>query len=145
MTASRFGFLYEQSGQQLLAKVIVANDPQATSFTAQQQVDLIATSAVAKGASQRATISLSSGKFALLCVPYTITGQPPSALALLLGPERAAFVEPTFTVLHLITQLFVRRAFGEFTPCCCNGASTKPPFSLIFSAGSPRPKNSGKE
>lgn len=113
MTASRFGFLYEQVGQHLLAKVIVANDPQAASFTAQQQVDLIATSAVAKGTSQRATISLASGKFALLCVPYTITGHPPSALALLLGPERAAFVEPTFTVLHLITQLFVRRAFGD--------------------------------
>jgi multidrug efflux pump subunit AcrA (membrane-fusion protein) len=113
MTASRFGFLYEQSGQQLLAKVIVANDPQAANFTAQQQVDLIATSAVAKGASQRATISLATGKYALLCVPYTITGKPPAALALLLGPERAAYVEPTFTVLHLVTQIFVRRAFGD--------------------------------
>ena len=113
MTGSRFGFLYEQVGQQLLAKVIVANDPQAAAFTAQQQVDLIATSAVAKGVSQRATISLATGKFALLCVPFTITGQPPSALALLLGPERAAYVEPSFTVLHLVTQLFVRRAFGD--------------------------------
>ncbi|RFC49496.1 MAG: Multidrug efflux pump subunit AcrA (membrane-fusion protein) [Verrucomicrobia bacterium] len=113
MTASRFGFLYEQSGPHLLAKVIVANDPQAAGFTAQQQVDLIATSAVAKGLSQRATISLATGKYALLCVPFTITGQPPAALALLLGPERAAHVESAFTVLHLVTQIFVRRAFGD--------------------------------
>ena len=113
MTASRFGFLYEQSAQQLIAKVIVANDPQAAAFTAQQQVDLIATSAVAKGVSQRATISLTHGKFALLCVPFTVVGHPPCALALLLGPERAAFVEPAFTLLHLVTQLFVRRAVGE--------------------------------
>jgi multidrug efflux pump subunit AcrA (membrane-fusion protein) len=113
MTASRFGFLYEQSGPHLLAKVIVANDPQAAGFTAQQQVDLIATSAVAKGLSQRATISLATGKYALLCVPFTITGQPSAALALLLGPERAAHVESAFTVLHLVTQIFVRRAFGD--------------------------------
>jgi multidrug efflux pump subunit AcrA (membrane-fusion protein) len=113
MTASRFGFLYEQEGTQLLAKVIVANDPDAATFTAQQQVDLVAVAAVAKGTSQRATISLASGKYALLCVPFTVTGRPPSALALLLGPERAAYVEPTFTLLHLVTQLFVRRAFGD--------------------------------
>jgi len=113
MTASRFGFLYEQEGTQLLAKVIVANDPEAASFTAQQQVDLIAVAAVAKGTSQRATISLATGKYALLCVPFTVTGRPPSALALLLGPERAAYLEPTFTLLHLVTQLFVRRAFGD--------------------------------
>ncbi|MBU6300646.1 MAG: efflux RND transporter periplasmic adaptor subunit [Verrucomicrobia bacterium] len=113
LTASRFGFLYEQSGPHLLAKVIVANDPQAAGFTAQQQVDLIATSAVAKGASQRATISLATGRYALLCVPFTITGRPPAALALLLGPERASAVESVFTVLHLVTQIFVRRAFGD--------------------------------
>ncbi len=113
ITGGKMGLLYVQEGSKLVARVVTTADGDRSAFTAQQQVDLIATTAVSHQASQRATVSLKNGRFVLLCVPFTITGQAPMALALLLGPDRAPFVEPAFTVLHLITQLFVRRALGD--------------------------------
>ncbi len=113
MTGGKMGLLYVQEGTQLVAKVVATTDGSSSAFSAQQQVDLIAASAVSHQASQRATVSVNNGRLVLLCVPFAISGQPPMALALLLGPDRAPFVEPAFTVLHLVTQLFVRRALGN--------------------------------
>ncbi|MEM1297277.1 MAG: efflux RND transporter periplasmic adaptor subunit [Verrucomicrobiota bacterium] len=121
ITGGKMGLLYVQEGTQLVPRVITTSDGDRSAFTAQQQVDLIAATAVSHQTSQRATVSLKNTRYVLLCVPFTISGQAPMALALLLGPDRAPFVEPAFTVLHLVTQLFVRRALGEHSASLRDG------------------------
>tara|TARA_R110002096_G_scaffold273422_2_gene467208 strand:- start:12891 stop:14771 length:1881 start_codon:yes stop_codon:yes gene_type:complete len=121
ITGGKMGLLYVQEGSQLVTRVVTTSEGDRSGFTAQQQVDLIAATAVSHQSSQRATISLKNTRYVLLCVPFTISGQSPMALALLLGPDRAPFVEPAFTVLHLVTQLFVRRALGEHSASLRDG------------------------
>ncbi|MEM7010191.1 MAG: efflux RND transporter periplasmic adaptor subunit [Verrucomicrobiota bacterium] len=113
VVGARLALLYQRDEKgEVQAKVMVTNDQDPVTLSAQPKIDLIAAAAMSKGASQRATVTMKPGAFALLCVPFALKPNEPRAMAVLLGPDRAAFVEPSFTLLHLVTQLFVRRHLG---------------------------------
>ena len=109
VSRSRTAFLYQAEDGQLQVKIAVCSSLAPEAFTAQQQVDLVAYTSVQKNASQRATITQADGTLTLLCVPFTGENSLPMALAILIGPERAPYLEPLFALLQLVPQAFARR------------------------------------
>lgn len=109
VTGCRAAFLYEADGGKLVAKIVVNADNSPEVFTAQQQIDLVAFAAVQRNAAQRATITQASGSLTLLCVPFSGSDALATALAVLMGPERAPFLEPLFALLQTMPQVFSRR------------------------------------
>lgn len=110
VSGSRAAFLYQAEDGRLRVKIVVCPDNAPSIFTAQQQIDLVAFTAVQKNAAQRATITQAEGTLTLLCVPFTGEQQVPLALAVLIGPERAPYLEPVFALLQLVPQAFAHRA-----------------------------------
>ena len=133
ITGARMGLLYAKDGKEFRPRIVTTPEGGTSAFTAQQQVDLIAATAVNQGASQRATVSLADGRFALICVPFALVQGEPLAIALLLGPDRAQFIEPAFTVLHLMTQVFVRRQLGVDSVNLRNGFAQSTTLIDLFS------------
>ncbi|MEM0970221.1 MAG: hypothetical protein AAGJ31_12760, partial [Verrucomicrobiota bacterium] len=107
VTGSRAALLYHAEDNRLQPKVVIS--PEGGTFTSQQQMDIVAYNSVQKGTAQRATITQADGKLTLLCVPFLDPEEMPMALAILLGPERAPYLEPAFALLQLVPQAFGRR------------------------------------
>ncbi len=66
----------------------------------QPEVDKLATYSRETASSQKVTLSVGDQKLAGLAVPF-MGAQGPCVLILLLGPERAPFLEPTYSMLGL--------------------------------------------
>jgi len=108
-TGARAALLYQAEDGRLQAKILFSPDHTQGVLTSQQQVDLVAYTAVQKASAQRATITQADGTLTLLCVPFSGEERTPMALAILLGPERAPYLEPVFALLQMVPQVFARR------------------------------------
>lgn len=81
-----------------------------TGFTMQPEVRTLAGTALKARGSVQSGIKLDGVPHILLGVAFEPeAGKAPLMLMLLLGPARAPFVGPIFTILHLLTRAFVER------------------------------------
>jgi hypothetical protein len=110
-TGARAALLMENTsaGEPRLVHVSAAPNV-STGFVTAPEVKGLTTSALKLGQSVQAGIKLDGVTHVLLGVAFE-TGKenPPQLLGLLLGPSRAPFVGPIFTILHLLTRAFVER------------------------------------
>jgi len=114
ITGSNMALLYVREGDMLITKAVATPEGGTSSFTGQQRIDLIAVTAVNQQASQRATVTVEHQRYLVLCVPFSTATDPSMALAILLAADRMHYADAAFTVLHLVTQLFQRRAiYGQ--------------------------------
>jgi hypothetical protein len=64
---------------------------------------------IAARASQQANVFVDGRQHARLVVPFFESGRAPVCLTAYLPPERIAFLDPCFSMLHLTTQFIVQR------------------------------------
>ncbi|MCB1091319.1 MAG: efflux RND transporter periplasmic adaptor subunit [Verrucomicrobiae bacterium] len=90
---------------------VVASVPNvSTGFTTQPEMKALASAALKSATSVQSGIKIDGAPHILLGVSFeTEAGKAPLLLMLLLGPARAPFVGPIFTILHLLTRAFVER------------------------------------
>jgi RND family efflux transporter MFP subunit len=90
--------------------MVAAAQNVSTGFAMQPEVRALAGTALKSAASVQSGIKLDGAPHILLGVSFEPEpGKPPQLLMLLLGPARAPFVGPIFTILHLMTRAFVER------------------------------------
>lgn len=59
--------------------------------------------------SSQAHVMIGNRQHARLHVPFFVQGEPPVSLTAYLPPERIAFADPCFSMLHIVTQFIVQR------------------------------------
>jgi len=72
------------------------------------EVDGIATEAVMSGRADRRTLRSDAGKFAVLCVPLRTAEAGALSVTLVMGPERAPYLEPTWAILQMMASVMLQ-------------------------------------
>ncbi len=74
-----------------------------------KQIEDVVRDALSIRMSQRATVVINKRQHRALVVPFFLKGGEPICLCAVLPPERIAFTDPCFSILHLATQFYVQR------------------------------------
>ncbi len=84
-----------------------ANKSSSVSFS--KQIEDVIREALESKMSQRATVVIDNRQHIALVVPFVLKGSEPICISAVLPPERIAYTDPCFTILHLATQFYVQR------------------------------------
>ncbi len=110
-TGARAAVLMESMvGSEPKAAVVAAAANVSTGFSAAPEIRGLVGSALKEGKSLQTGLKIEGATHILLGVSFEPEeGGDPQMLLLLLGPGKAPFVGPIFTILHLITRAFTER------------------------------------
>jgi RND family efflux transporter MFP subunit len=106
LTAARCGLLHQLTGPEEVRRTVQCEKADSGVESALfQEIDSIAAQSVAHGNADRRTLRADSGKFAVLCVPVQTEETGALAMTLVMGPERAPYLEPTWGMLQMMASV----------------------------------------
>lgn len=109
LTSARVGLLHRLVSEEEVHRT-VQSEKADSGVDAQimGEVDSIAAQAVVNGSPDRRTLRAESGKFAVLCVPLRTAEAGALSVTLILGPERAPYLEPTWGMLQMMASVMLQ-------------------------------------
>jgi len=109
LTSARAGLLHQlNAGDEVLRTVQSEKAESEIEAAIMVEVDGIAAEAVMSGRADRRTLRSDAGKFAVLCVPLKTTEAGALSVTLVMGPERAPYLEPTWGMLQMMTSVMLQ-------------------------------------
>lgn len=109
LTSARCGTLHRvESPEEVACTVRIERPDSGIDSDLKKKIDAASAGTALSGRAERQTLRSESGKFALLCVPLSTPEMGATSMALVMGPERAPYLEPTYGILQMMVSVMVQ-------------------------------------